>query len=145
MMRFHPTIVTQGVNGSTILEAINDSIKLAKENKRPVVLVYNDVAIFVKMDSNPIILMEVYNSSIKMIESEQVRKERFVFQLKATGKFLEFGNGATKYSSTVFRTEKAAKKRINKFKEIICDNKKLDRIDPDNVIIEIQKLEIIED
>lgn len=142
-MRFHPTIVTQGVNGSTILEAINDSIKLAKENKRPVVLVYNEIAIFIKAESSPFILLEIYNNSIKMIASK--RKERFVFQLKATGQLRDSGNEVVKYSSTVFNTQKAAKKRTNRFREAVCDIKKLDCIDPNNVKIEIEQLEIIED
>jgi hypothetical protein len=68
----------------------------------------------------------------------------YFYQLKAYGQLACFNRKEVFYSSTIFSSKELALKRIDKFREIVCDESKLVYFDRDSVEITVNKLEVIE-
>lgn len=71
---------------------------------------------------------------------------KFVYQLVARGNGGDFSDAPPIPSTTVFTTEEKARKRVEKFKKMVTDPKKLlgYLMDNENLKIDIVPLEIVE-
>lgn len=68
---------------------------------------------------------------------------KYVYQLMACGPTVAFSGNHIVYSDTVFSAEELARQRIDKFRALVTDPRRLDCFTGD-VSIRVKRLEIVE-